>query len=183
MNLVLTSTWGVSSPLSHSASPANQNSDIFLSKELSSQIDLDTSALVDNLVHGSGGDDTDSSPSFKNRSKGTHGASPHGQGRFAKGQYGMGRRHDGQQQRRVPMDHRMMGNSSFPIMMYPMAISSPAAGMHNNAVYVTSEQTGKGFAFLVCIDITSIYANYHFLKHISLVHLAKHKLLSNNHFT
>ncbi|KAM3580036.1 hypothetical protein VKS41_007281 [Umbelopsis sp. WA50703] len=141
MNLVLTSTWGVSSPLSHSASPANQNSDIFLSKELSSQIDLDTSALVDNLVHGSGGDDTDSSPSFKNRSKGTHGASPHGQGRFAKGQYGMGRRHDGQQQRRVPMDHRMMGNSSFPIMMYPMAISSPAAGMHNNAVYVTSEQT------------------------------------------
>lgn len=148
MNLVLTSTWGVSSPLSHPNSPANRNTAMFLSKELSSQIDLDTSALVDNLVHGSGGDDTDSSPNFKNRSKGTHPASPHGPGRFAKGQYSMGRRHDGQQQRRVPMDHRMMGNSSFPIMMYPMAINSPAGGMHNNTVYVTSEQTGKKLLFI-----------------------------------
>jgi hypothetical protein len=144
MNLVLTSTWGVSSPLNGSPSSTGQHDSGLFSKELSSQIDLDTSALVDNLVHGNSNED-DSSPSFKSRSKDVHSSSPlaHGPGRFGKAHYGMGRRHDGQQQRRVAIDPRMMGNTSFPVMMYPMAISSPAGGMPNNAVYVTSEQSGE----------------------------------------
>lgn len=145
MNLVLTSTWGVSSPLNGSPSSTSQHDSGLFSKDLATHIDLDTSALVDNLVHGNSNEDVDSSPSFKDRSKDVHSSSPlsHGHGRFGKGQYGMGRRHDSQQQRRVAIDPRMMGNTSFPVMMYPMAISSPAGNMPSNAVYMTSEQTGK----------------------------------------
>jgi hypothetical protein len=146
MNLVLTSTWGVSSPLNGSPSSTSQHDSVLFSKDLASHIDLDTSALVDNLVHGSSSEDVDASPSFKDRSKDVHHSSSplsHGHGRFGKGQYGMNRRHDNQQQRRVAIDPRMMGNTSFPVMMYPMAISSPAGTMPNNAVYMTPEQTGK----------------------------------------
>jgi hypothetical protein len=144
MNLVLTSTWGVSSPLNGSPSSTSQHDSVLFSKDLSTQIDLDTSALVDNLVHGSSNEDVDSSPSFKDRSKDVHSNSPlsHGHGRFGKGHYGMGRRQDNQQQRRVAIDPRMIGNTSFPVMMYPMAISSPAGTIPNSAVYMSSEQTG-----------------------------------------